>query len=71
MYQNNTRMAQKLIARINQKAHLVRCTEKPEVAEMIRILIRCMDEKQEFYLEETKADGERSKFWKAPARGRL
>lgn len=47
-------MAQKLIARINQKAHLVRCTEKPEVAELIRMLIRCMDEKQEFYLEEAK-----------------
>ena len=47
LYQNNTRMAQKLIARINQKAHLVRCTEKPEVAELIRMLIRCMDEKQE------------------------
>lgn len=54
LYQNNTRMAQKLIARINQKAHLVRCTEKPEVAELIRMLIRCMDEKQEFYLEEAK-----------------
>ena len=33
------RMAQKLIARINQKAHFVKNEERPEVAEMIKLII--------------------------------
>ncbi len=48
------RMAQKLIARINQKAHFVKNEERPEVAEMIKLIIKCMGEKREFYLEEVK-----------------
>ena len=54
LYKGNMRMAQKLIARINQKAHFVKNEERPEVAEMIKLIIKCMGEKREFYLEEVK-----------------
>lgn len=42
LYKGNMRMAQKLIARINQKAHFVKNEERPEVAEMIKLIIKCM-----------------------------
>ena len=45
LYKGNMRMAQKLIARINQKAHFVKNEERPEVAEMIKLIIKCMGEK--------------------------
>ena len=38
LYKGNMRMAQKLIARINQKAHFVKNEERPEVAEMIKLI---------------------------------
>lgn len=47
-------MAQKLISRINQRAHYSKNEDRPEVAELIKLIIKCMDEKEEFYLEEVK-----------------
>ena len=41
-----SRMAQKLIARINQKAHFVKNEDRPEVAELIKLIIKCMGEKR-------------------------
>ena len=41
-------MAQKLISRINQRAHYSKNEDRPEVAELIKLIIKCMDEKEEF-----------------------
>ena len=54
LYKDNSRMAQKLISRINQRAHYSKNEDRPEVAELIKLIIKCMDEKEEFYLEEVK-----------------
>lgn len=54
LYKDNPRMAQKLISRINQKAHFAKKADRPEVAELIKLIIKCMEEKEEFYLEEVK-----------------
>ncbi len=40
-------MAQKLISRINQRAHYSKNEDRPEVAELIKLIIKCMDEKDE------------------------
>ena len=35
-------MAQKLISRINQRAHYSKNEDRPEVAELIKLIIKCM-----------------------------
>ena len=54
LYKDNPRMAQKLISRINQRAHFSKKEDRPAVAELIKLILKCMEEKEEFYLEEVK-----------------
>ena len=49
-------MAQKLISRINQRAHYSKNEDRPEVAELIKLILNALDEKKEFNLEEVRAD---------------
>ena len=51
LYKDNPRMAQKLISRINQRAHFSKKEDRPAVAELIKLILKCMEEKEEFYLD--------------------
>lgn len=53
-YHDNPLMADRLIRRINRKAHFVRVEEKPEVAAMIRQIMEIMRNRKELYMEEMK-----------------
>ena len=53
-YHDNPLMADRLIRRINRKAHFVRVEEKPEMAAMIRQIMEIMRNRKELYMEEMK-----------------
>ena len=52
LYKDNSRMAQKLISRINQRAHYSKNEDRPEVAELIKLIIKCMgmEKKREIFI---------------------
>ena len=54
VYKDNPRMAQKVIDRVNKRAHFVRVQDKPQIGALVQQIIVCMREKKEFYLEEVK-----------------
>lgn len=47
-------MAQKVIDRVNKRAHFVRVQDKPQIGALVQQIIECMRERKEFYLEEVK-----------------
>ena len=47
-------MAQKVIDRVNKRAHFVRVQDKPQIGALVQQIIVCMRERKEFYLEEVK-----------------
>ena len=54
VYKDNPRMAQKVIDRVNKRAHFVRVQDKPQIGALVQQIIVCMRERKEFYLEEVK-----------------
>lgn len=54
IYQDNPHMAEKMIRRVNRKAHFCRVEEKSEIAVLIRQIIEIMRDRKELYLEEVK-----------------
>ncbi|NCB93444.1 MAG: AraC family transcriptional regulator [Clostridia bacterium] len=51
---DNPHMADKMIRRINRKAHFYKTSDKPELAVYIRQIIEIMRDRKEFYQEEVK-----------------
>ena len=47
-------MAQKVLDRVNRRAHFVRVQDKPQIGALVQQIIGCMRERKEFYLEEVK-----------------
>lgn len=47
-------MAQKVLDRVNRRAHFVRVQDKPQIGALVQQIIGCMQERKEFYLEEVK-----------------
>lgn len=54
VYKDNPRMAQKVLDRVNRRAHFVRVQDKPQIGALVQQIIGCMRERKEFYLEEVK-----------------
>ena len=54
VYKDNPRMAQKVIDRVNKRAHFVSVQDKPQIGALVQQIIVCMRERKEFYLEEVK-----------------
>lgn len=54
MYKDNSLMADRMIRRINRKAHFCHVEEKPEIAALIRQIMEIMRGREELYLEEVK-----------------
>lgn len=54
VYHDNPLMADRILRRVNRRAHLVKVEEKPEIAALIHQIMEIMRERKELYLEEVK-----------------
>lgn len=54
IYKNNSHMANHLITRINQQAHMAKASEQQEIASLICKILNVIREQKDFYLEEAR-----------------
>ena len=54
LYHHNHMIADRMIRRVNRKAHFIKVEEKPEIGALIHQIMEIMRKKKELYLEEVK-----------------